>query len=310
MYKLFFIFLFCFSSFLYGQHFQWEGKIVDKNTNKPIENVHVIVCHNNHNLFYISDNDGFVSIFCPKSSDKDSLVVSHLSYKNIVLISKQLENIKQIELEEKLFLLSNVEISPEKQENIIIGPKVPVTMGEINFNWGQKHVVYFPVEMYRKGTLEKVEFVFSSPDENTDTIGYRMPLMLKIYTRDTINNIPGEELLQDTIIVVPQKKNKRKITINISQYTIVLPNNGFYCGFEAFPLEWYIEQGYLTLENLSYKTNSSIDGGYAFHTPMLGATTNKKKLYQNYILGGYAKEWKNVTDMFNATLLIRLHIQK
>ena len=165
--------------------------------------------------------------------------------------------------------------------------------------------------MYEAGILEKVEFAFFHEifSEKGDTVGCKMPIMLKIYTRDTVNDIQGRELLKDTIILVKQHKGK-KVQIDVSKYEIELPSEGIYCGFEAFSLEWYIEHGYMSKDNWSYTTKSQAGGGYALHTPILTARRNKKDIYQNYVLGDFAKEWKNVTKMYNSTLLIRLHIRK
>jgi len=197
-----------------------------------------------------------------------------------------------------------------ERKRVVIGPKFPLLAGG-TIIYSQKHVVYFPAEMYQTGILEKVEFAFSRRlfSEKGDTVGCKMPIMLKIYARDIVNDIPGEELLKDTIILVEQHKGK-KVQIDISKYGIELPSEGIYCGFEAFSTEWYIEHGYMSKDNLSYTTKSQAGGGYAFHTPMLAARGNKKGIYQNYVLGGYAKEWKNVTKMYRDTLLVRLYIRK
>lgn len=208
---------------------------------------------------------------------------------------------------------------PKNEKRVTVGPKFPVCMkGGMSFSTPQKHVVYFPVEMYEEGILEQIEFSFDSNrifSEKGDTVGYKMPIMLKIYARNIEKNIPGDELLKDTIIIVPQKKNQ-KIKIDISKYGIVLPPEGIYCGFETFSTDWYVKHGYLTMDNLSYQTKNyqknKTGPEYIFHSPAVSTNRNKKevKKYQNYVLGGYAKEWKNVNEMFHSTLIIRLHIRK
>ena len=63
----------------------------------------------------------------------------------------------------------------------VIGPKFSLFEGA-GLSWGQKRVVYFPSEMYEAGTLEKIEFAFSRKifSEKGDTVGCKMPIMLKI----------------------------------------------------------------------------------------------------------------------------------
>ena len=198
-----------------------------------------------------------------------------------------------------------------REECIVIGPKFSTTTSGISLSPCRKQVVYFPAEMYEQGMLEAIEFSFTKPSsEKGDTVGNKMPILLKIYARNTEKNIPGDELLKDTIIIIPPKKNQ-KIKIDISKYGIVLPSEGFYCGFEAFSTDWYVKQGYLTMDNLSYQTKFPIGGNSIFHSPMIEATTNKKevKKYQNYLLGGWAYEWTNVNEKYNLTLIIRLHIR-
>jgi hypothetical protein len=306
------IFLFSLCSlFASGQSFAWKGTITDKNTQKPVENAHIVVNSKGNKIHFISDKDGFVSVFCPDFAGIDTVVVSHIAYETQTFNPEKLKTHTIIELNDRSLLLADVEIKPQKEKYIVVGPTFPaLENAALGLRWGEKRVVFFSENIYEKGTLEKVEFAFSNNFflEKGDTIGYRMPVMLKIYARDTLNNIPGEELLKDTIMVVRQKKN-RKVQIDISSCHIKLPQGGIYCGVEAFPLKWYIQNGYLSEDNLSYTTKSQTGGGYTFYAPMLVAKSNKKHIYQNYQLGGFAKEWKNITTTYNITLIIRLHIK-
>lgn len=199
-----------------------------------------------------------------------------------------------------------------EQNRNIIGPKFPIPICGVSIPTSRQQVVYFPAFMYEQGVLEKVEFAIKKSifSEKGDNISYKMPLMLKLYTRDTINNIPGKELLKDTIFIKRGEKNK--MGIDLSKYNILLPSYGFYVGFEAFSTEWYIANGYMTKDNLSYKTKGNVGGGFIFHAPVVVASNRKKDVekYQNYVLGGWAKEWKNCNEMYHSTLVIRLHIRK
>jgi hypothetical protein len=212
------------------------------------------------------------------------------------------------------FCILSLTLLAQKNETqlTIIGPKFPLPICGVSINTSRQQVMYFSSEMYIPGIVEKVEFALKKPtfSEKGDTIGYKMPLMLKLYARDTINNIPGKELLKDTILVKRGEKNK--MVIDLSKYNILLPSYGFYVGFEAFSTEWYIANGYMTKDNLSYKTKGNVGGGFIFHAPVVVASNRKKDIekYQNYVLGGWAKEWKNCNEMYHSTLVIRLHIRK
>jgi len=95
---------------------------------------------------------------------------------------------------------AELKIKPKKEKHLIIGPEIPVVTGGAQFMRCEKRVVYFPSTMYKRGMLEKIEFAFKKySSAKGDTIGYKMPVMLKIYARDTVKNIPGEELLQNII---------------------------------------------------------------------------------------------------------------
>jgi hypothetical protein len=194
-----------------------------------------------------------------------------------------------------------------QQTDYVIGPKFPLFGGYgVLVGCGQKYVVYFPSESYKSGMIEKVEFAFYKFFNKEDTLSMKLPVMLKIYARDTLTNIPGIELLKDTVIIFNQK-NTKKMFVDVSQYNIVLPQGGIYCGLEAFSLKWYIEQGYLSADNLFYILKGF---GKVFYNPMFVGMNNKKGIYKNYVLGGYACEWKDVTEMYSASLFIRLHIRE
>ena len=311
MAKFLFSFFFLGSFAVYSQSFSWEGKILEEKTNQPIEYAHVIVHTNGSKLYFISDNKGFVSISYSKSTIKDSIIISHLSYNTVLLNPKELKNKKTLILSTKTLLLNEVEINPVKEENIIIGAKLPTfSLYDVPIFWERKRVVYFPSAMYEKGILEKIEFSFKNSDifsDKGDTIGRKLPVMLKIYARDTVNNIPGEEILKDTIILFPQKRDE-KMQIDISAYEIVLPSEGFYCGFAGFSADWHIAHGYFTYETMSYPTNTKPPIN-AFHCPRMAVTMNKKdvEMYQMYQIGGHIREWTKVND---STLAIRLHIRQ
>jgi hypothetical protein len=308
MSKFLFFFFFLSSVVVYSQSFSWQGKILEEKTSKPIEYAHVIVYNDGNKLYFISDNNGFVSVFYSNSTVNDSIVVSHLSYNTILLNSKELVAKKVIELTNKTRTLDEVKIKPAKERNIIIGPKFSVFKSGAHLCSKTERVVYFPPAMYEKGILKKVEFSFSNDDifpDKGDTVGRKMPIMLKIYARDTVNNIPEKELLKDTILFFPQKKDK-KMQVDISEYGIILPSEGFYCGFASLPTEWYIAHGYFTLETMKYPLPPPVH--YGFHCPNIAMTSNKKEVekYELYEIGGHLKKWTKSTR--KSTLAIRLHI--
>jgi hypothetical protein len=198
-----------------------------------------------------------------------------------------------------------------RKEKSVIGPKFPLIESGVSIN--KQQVVYFSSEMYGSGFLDKVEFSFTKRFKNYegDTVGCKMPIMLKIYEKDPIKNIPGRELLKDTILIVQQSLNGKTI-IDLSKYNIELPQDGIYVGFEAFSTQWYIENGYMTKDNLSYKTNENIGGGIAYHAPMVTASIRKKDVekYQNFVYGDWAKDWSICNEKYQSTLVIRMHIRK
>jgi hypothetical protein len=307
MSKFLFFFFFFSSIVIYSQSFSWQGKILEEKTSKPIEYAHVIVHNDGNKLYFISDNNGFVSIDYSNFTVKDSIVISHLSYNNILFSIKDLSAKKVIVLTNKTQTLDEIKIKPAKERNIILGTKFSMLHGEQIF-WKSQKLVYFPPKMYEKGMLKKIEFSFHNHKlfmDKGDTVGRRLPIMLKIYAQDTVNNIPGEELLKDTILLFPQKKDK-KMEIDISAYEIVLPLEGFYCGFTALPGEWYVAHGYFTLETMKYPLPPPVH--YGFHCPNIAMTSNKKEVekYELYEIGGHLKKWTKSTR--KSTLAIRLHI--
>jgi hypothetical protein len=193
-----------------------------------------------------------------------------------------------------------------QQSNYVIGPKFPLFCSYGISLFPEKQVVYFPAESYTSGTVEKVEFRFYKHFDRKDTVSMKLPIMLKIYARDTLNNIPGAELLKDTVMIFNQKKSK--VILDISKYNITLPVEGIYCGLASFCTEWYIDNGYLTADNLFYNVKGPMR--IVYYTPMVAGARNKKGIYKNYALGGYAKEWKDITETYESTLFIRLHIRK
>ena len=83
------------------------------------------------------------------------------------------------------------------------------------------------------GRIKKVRYYI---DNFTFDGGYRVPFRVKLYEVST-SGAPGRELLPEVVVV---QSNKRKwFEVDISQYELQLPENGFFVGFQMLPTDVY-----------------------------------------------------------------------
>jgi hypothetical protein len=311
---LFLVLIFC-SGFACGQQsaFSWKGKILAADTRKPIENAHVMIDDGSRKLYFISDKQGFVHIHYDFPTRTDTAVITHISYNTVCIKTMELSKSNRLFMNEQTKLLPETKITPSAVYKT--GPSFPLITGGSSL-LGVKLVLFFPPTTYSFGKIEKVEVAFSAPlfeNKEVKRIENKLPVLLKIYAKDPVHNIPGEELLKDTIVII-RPPHKDRLIIDVSKYNITLPSNGIYCGFEGFTSAWYKEHGYLTEFAYKYKSET-IPGRKVYYTPFMGSNPpskkDKEKGYRIYQLGGFAgAEWKDITEMFDAILLIKLHIRK
>ena len=269
----------CSIIFSQEQHFSWEGIICEKRNKEFVPDASIKVFSSERVFVFVADNRGKAKISYYRPAATDSILISSIGYKPRKLLCNDLLNLKNIEIEEDIYNLSEIVITPtkkKKRKTIKLGNKAslaPILSHHLGFSTqGVRFIEYENLH----GRILKIRYYMKDVIRSEEH--YR-PFRVRIYDVDTLNNIPGNDLLNEYLIVSLNKKHW--IEVNISQYNIELPLKGMFVGMEVLPVEYYYENNVVTpASTIMSKTINGervITGGVSF-----GTTRRSKKTKSPY----------------------------
>lgn len=258
---------------------QIEGYIYDKTDKTPVPYSNILITNSKGGTY--SNTEGYFNLNL-KNNDSDSLLVSSVGYKTRIIPINQfdLNSIISIELEKEIFELDEAVLTLKKikyTQKETIG--LEKTGRHNHFGLiGSNTVAYIENKKNTRGKLKTIHLYLNKTKKNTSwkSTVFESKLNIRIYKYDKKNNLPGEELLHQNLIVKPKNK-KYILKIDIEDYNIKIPKDGICIGVE------YID------ENNEFKK-------YEHVAPALRYTEsiNKNNTWSNYRNRG----WKNGTTTF------------
>jgi hypothetical protein len=153
-----------------------------------------------------------------------------------------------IELTPKVFELNEVKVaSKKKNKELKVGIYKGLKMNAFfasSIKYPNLYARYFPFKKEYKETPFLKQIMPYCKSDIKDA-KFRVRLF-----EGTKNGEPGKEILQNDLIITVRKGNSKPV-INIENYNIIFPENGFFVGLEYMYLESNIH---------NYKINSTING--------------------------------------------------
>jgi len=294
-------FFYCYEIFSQETYFSWEGRIKDKYSYEFIPAAHVRVISEGRVFLFAADNIGKVIISYYKPTSDDSVLVTSIGYKPLSLSMREFQKTSEIQLESDIYSLNEVVITTEKrkkQKTFRLGNTAPFAIGSSSGSFGRQMMLLIKHENIT-GKIIKIRYYMKDPP-NSD--GWRLrPFRVRIYDLDTLNNIPGNDLLKEILIVSLKKGNW--LEVDISDYNIQLPNKGVFVGMEILPAEYYLSNNIIT-HITSGKNN-------AFNSVSIGYTLRLKKSktsFESWVFYPHAG-WKR--EIFGDTdYLINIVLEK
>ncbi len=281
----------CSFNYLLCQTVDYRGKITDKMTGKvlPFSSIEVFALEKG---VLANDNGEFI-LSMPANSRKDTIECSFLGYKRKKLVLNDLSDtsINIIPLEKESYVLNEVSVRPK----YMITKKLGVVVRKNKGNWhlgnpGDQHAILIKNPFNKKGFLKNVSFYITKNGFS------KAPFRVRIYSYDTLNNKPGEDLL-NTSLIVSYNKTKGWFTIDMSQYNIEFPEKGLFVA-----MEWI-----LTSEDYYYYTTMTLGEAEKQDVRCYGQTiglTSKavEILYWRRYLGTDWYHMKRSNAMINAEI--------
>lgn len=237
-------------SLLYGQ-----TTIKDKQTHYPVS--YATVSFGNGNGLF-ADDEGIFIVTKKLYPDVDTLYVSALGYKTLIIPTSNLESI--LLLEPKIDELNEVVIRTKIDRKFNEETLKPYLDDDYYHCWlptiESEIAVYFPNEDGKDKKITTVHFpiTLESKDwekrkkSNADKQPFSTLFKAKFYANN--NGFPGNELLYETIVFRVTEKGGDVYNLAMSDYDIMMPTNGLFVSLQVLG---YTDQAGKLLPNKKYK---------------------------------------------------------
>ncbi len=168
-----------------------------------------------------TDENGDLSV--PIDRQYDEIIISCIGFETKKVAYNQHE--KSIELAKKTYSIDEVIIN--NKNNIQIGySKEQKSSNSVGVAKGLEIAVFVENKLDYEATINSVQFTIKKTKEK---VAFRVHL----YTLSDDNLKPNEDLLQDNRIYYIASNTHGLISINLSEYNIVLPKKGVFVGIEG-----------------------------------------------------------------------------
>jgi hypothetical protein len=182
----------------------------------------------------ITDKNGNFSFQVKRSELNDSIEVSSLGYmKASYLAAGFTEGSGHVVyLKLKMINLQAVNIHAKDFKIKKIGNHSILSFGSIYMDTqGQQTALFIANKKGKKGIISSVSYYLS------DKGNVQSPFRVRIYEKDSISGKPGKDLLKEMLVARP--KESGWFSVDISQFNIGIPKDGFFVAIEGiYPNEY------------------------------------------------------------------------
>lgn len=217
----------------YPEKFLIKGTIYDDIANVPIS--YSTVELRGSRTGTIADFVGYFELEITSNNLSDTLVFSALGYEQVMIFASTLiegENHK-IFMSRKVFEIPVIAVKAKNIKKVVLGNNRRIAIGSLYMDThGQQTALYIKNKKKIDGKIKSVKYYLSGKG-NTDA-----PFRVRIYEKDSVSNKPGKDLLPQMLVVKPDKR-KGWFKIDVSEFNIKIPSDGFFVAFEGvFPNDY------------------------------------------------------------------------
>jgi hypothetical protein len=225
----------------------------------------------------ISDINGEFEIGISEENGPDTIVISSMGFVSSTIAVSDVKDKRYIEI----YLVPNVyEIQPIKIlsrsfKKMCLGNRSNIPTGSLYLDThGQQAAMFIENDRKFSGKILMLNY-YLSPRGNTEA-----PFRVRLYKKDTVKGGPGEDMVPAILVVKPDIR-KGWYSVDVRDYNIDIPENGFFIAMEGvYPNDYgfYIrDAGFIDLTQAD-EIDVPEDEEYASinYGQRLGYTRNKK----------------------------------
>lgn len=277
-----------FNTFCFGQNVIFKGKVLDLKTKEPI--AYAVAEIKTLKTGTYTDSSGIFSLNVPEKNVNDSVEFSSLGYERKKLIIKELGTNKIIELKQTFIKLKEVVVVPHKTKTIRIGITAKKSWRfQITSIFGGQYGHYIKNKNKKLGLIKAVSFYIAKPGFSN------APFRVRIYGKDKKNDCPGEDLLNENVIV-SNSNGEGWFTVEMSKYNINFPTDGMYV-----VMEW-VDSGdkyYSDLEQTIKSKDGKSEKKIKYHVYGQSLGNVYKQPDEGFwCRSGFGEKWIKVNDYY------------
>ncbi len=253
------IFFLLIVSQLNSQNISFEGKLLDKETKKPIVYANISFLKSNKG---ISTNEmGVFSMNLDKKFLNFKVHISCLNYKDTIVLASNLYN-KTLYLKNNKVLLDEIILRKRLFKQAIIG-KVKNNVQGVHTSGMRMLAKYFPKDKRTQccSYLKDITIHFAKRNQHRKKSKFR----IRIFSVDKKTGLPNQDLL-NVNLPIKIKQGQSLAKLDVSDYSIKMPNEGVFIAFEK-----------LFIPFNQYGKNESDTENEFFYAPIIGFTKYSKK---------------------------------
>jgi len=219
-----------------------QGKVVEDDKNKGIPFASLSLIKNNQAT--ICNENGFFEITVLENQTNDSIEIASVGYNRHRFSVKELlqSAYNTLSLTEKAETLDPIIVYARDYKTETLGNDAFFALGNLYLDThGQQTAMFIENTKERQGEISNVRFYLSKKGN----IG--APFRIHIYRADSVDNIPGDDLLIEPLIVKP-KSEYGWYTVDVSQFHISIPSTGFFVAMEGIYPSVYSDRKDTTIQ--------------------------------------------------------------
>lgn len=278
----------------YGQENILIGRVIDQLSKQPIAYSTIEIKIQKTGTY--TDSTGNFSIKIEDLSD--TLEFNSLGYEMQRYPAGDFrDSITIIELTPHIFELQEVVVVPKKVKTKRLGTiaRKPWSFQVANIFGGQ-YGTYIKNEIQKTGYVTAVSFYIAE-------VGFPdAPFRVRIYAKDQDNQCPGEDLLNESVIV-SNPNGVGWFTVDISEYEIEFPMDGMYV-----MMEWVYsgDQYYYTFEH-EIKSTEGKPEIKTYHVYGLSLGNVWKQPDEGYWAKGLGDKWNRINSYYKGYLDVMIN---
>lgn len=222
------VFFLLFPFLVFSQQNVAKGLVLDKVTNEPIPYVNISILEST--IGTSSDDDGSFSLEIKEEDINKIVSLSSLGYESSKIPVSLFLKSEEIFLNPKTEVLEEVVIKDKFEEKTKTVNKIEDSDLCHGFGSFAENpwiiALYFPY----KDAYEETEFLKSIKFHFGNFKNKKAKFRLRLFTVGK-DSLPDKDILKENVIVELKKKQKEAV-VDVADYDIIFPREGFYVAFE------------------------------------------------------------------------------